>query len=118
MPHITHHPKTSIHKVTMPEALHTYQCPPCPLSQQYPTPLSSPPQPNNNPTNNKSGSNAPNSLLEKDHRLVNSWINLSINSIIGANQKKSDFWTKVAYVFNQNATNEAVKKASKVLNSC
>ena len=31
--------------------------------------------------------------------------------------KKSDFWIKVAYVFNQNALNGAVKKPSKMLNS-
>jgi len=34
-----------------------------------------------------------------------------------ADQKKYGFWTKVAYVFNQNAPNGATMKASKTLNS-
>jgi len=37
--------------------------------------------------------------------------------MIGLDQRKSDFWTKIAYVFNQNALHGSQKKPSKVLNS-
>ena len=45
------------------------------------------------------------------------WINVSTNRLTGADQKKFAFWTKVAYVLNQNAHNGAAKKALKMLNS-
>jgi len=84
--------------------------PPYPPPQQHPTLLSTPPpQPNNNPSNNDDGGNAPKWSLVEDRRLVKSWINVSTNPLTGADQKKSGFWTKVTYIFNQNAPNGAVK---------
>ena len=47
---------------------------------------------------------------------MKSWINVSTSPLTRADQKKFGFWTKVAYVFNQNAPNGAAKKASKMLN--
>jgi len=80
--------------------------------------LSTPaPQPNNNPSNNDSGGNAPKWSLGEDRWLVKSCINVSTNPLTVADQKKSSFWTKVAYVYNQNAPNGFAKKASKMLNS-
>ena len=49
--------------------------------------------------------------------MVKSWINESTNPLTGAEQKKSDFWTKVAQTFNQAAPSGSAKKPSKSLNS-
>jgi len=49
--------------------------------------------------------------------LVKSWINVSTNLLTGADQKKSDFWTKVTQAFNQAAPTGSAKKPPKALNS-
>jgi len=95
MPHITHHPKMSLHKVTMLpkfQALCKDHYPSYHPPKQHPILLSTlSPQPNNNTTNNEGGGNAPKWALEEDRRLVKLWINVSTYLMIGAGKKKSDF---------------------------
>jgi len=92
--------------------------PTLPSQQQNPTPLSTPsPQPENDPKNNEGGDNASKWTLVEDRWLVKLWINVSTNPLTGANQKKSDFCTKVAHAFNQAAPSGAAKKPPTTINS-
>ena len=58
-----------------------YPHPPA-MIPQNPTPLSIPPQPDNNPKNNEGGDNASKWTLEEGRRLLKSWINVSTNLLI------------------------------------
>jgi len=55
--------------------------------------------------------------LKEDRHLVKSWINARTNPFTKANQKKTGFWTKVAYAHNQHALNGAIKRTGKVFNA-
>jgi len=49
--------------------------------------------------------------------LVKWWINVSTSPFSGADQRKTGFWTKVTYTYNQHTHNGAAKSAGKVLNA-
>ena len=49
--------------------------------------------------------------------MVKSWINVSTDPVTGVDQKKSSFWTKVAFAFNQAALSGSAKKTAKTPNS-
>lgn len=74
--------------------------PPCYPTQPPSTTSSAPCPPPTNSKTNKQGSVVPLKwTIEEDLHLVKSWINVSMNPIIGTNQKLASFWTKVAYTF-------------------
>jgi len=87
------------------------------LPPPHPSQTTPPPQPNNTLKSNEGGDNASKWTLEEDRRLVKSWINVSTNPLIGADQKKFGFWTKVTQAFNQAAPSGSAKKPPNTLNS-
>jgi len=61
------------------------------------TPL---PQDKKNRTTNENGALRAKWTVEEDRQLVESWINVSTNPIIGADHKKSSFWSKMTLAYN------------------
>jgi len=70
-----------------------------------------------NPTNNEGGGVVSKWRLEEVRRLVKSWTNVSTNPLIGADQKKSGFWTKVTHIYIQHPPSGASKRTSTVCNA-
>jgi len=52
-------------------------------------------------TTNEGGGLGAKWIVKENRRLVESWINVSTNSITKADHKKLDFWNKVALVYNR-----------------
>jgi len=61
-------------------------------------------------TTNEGGGLGAKWTVEEDRRLVELWINVCTNPIIGAHHKKSGFWNKVAILFNRYAPEGATKR--------
>jgi len=91
-----------------------------PSPYQLPPPsntTSSTPRPPPNPIHNEGVGATSKWTLEEDRGLVTSWINVSTNPLIGADQKKTGFWTKIASAYNQHAPDGAAKRSAKVCNA-
>ena len=56
-------------------------------------------------------------IVDEDQWLIQAWINVGIDTIVGADQKKASFWNKVASTFNEYRPQGASARTSKTCNS-
>jgi len=78
---------------------------------------SSTPRPQGKKKTNEGGGLGAKWTVEDDRLLVESWINVSTNPVIGADHKKSGFWNKVTLTYNRYPPDRAVKRTGKMFNA-
>ena len=55
--------------------------------------------------------------VAKDQQLIRAWVNVSADPIIGADQKKASFWSRVVSNFNEHSPQGTLARTSKICKS-
>ena len=55
--------------------------------------------------------------FEEDRQLIRAWINVGTDPIVGADQRKTSFWSRVASTFNEYRLQGALARTAKTCNS-
>ncbi|KAI7742211.1 hypothetical protein M8C21_017767 [Ambrosia artemisiifolia] len=76
----------------------------------------SPPLPPNNPTSGKKSNRGVNFSPEEDKLLVSAWLNCSIDSIQGTDQRHTQLWEKISDYFQQHKETTAERSIKSLTN--